>query len=93
MKKFGNEPNTSVKISALGMLDQKWTVDSIRPFVLDTIETAGINKCMFASNFPVDSLFSDYETVWRAYDEITADFSEEERAALFHGNAEKHYRI
>ena len=93
MKKFGNEPNTSVKISALGMLDQKWTADSIRPFVLDTIETAGINKCMFASNFPVDSLFSDYETVWRAYDEITAGFSEEERAALFHGNAEKHYRI
>ena len=93
MKKFGNEPNTSVKISALGMLDQKWTVDSIRPFVLDTIETAGINKCMFASNFPVDSLFSDYETVWRAYDEITAGFSEEERAALFHGNAEKYYRI
>jgi predicted TIM-barrel fold metal-dependent hydrolase len=93
MKKFGDEPNTSVKISALGMLDKNWTADSIRPFVLDTIEAAGINKCMFASNFPVDSLFSDYATIWRAYDEITEDFSEEERAALFHDNAEKYYRI
>ena len=93
MKKFGDEPNTSVKISALGMLDKKWTADSIRPFVLDTIEVAGVDKCMFASNFPVDSLFSDYGTIWRAYDEITADFSDGERAALFYDNAEKYYRI
>ena len=75
------------------MLDQKWTTDSITPFVLDMIDILGVDRCMFASNFPVDSLFSDYATVWNAYDEITSDFTEEERTKLFRTNAEKCYRI
>ena len=39
------------------------------------------------------NLFSDYATVWGPYDEITSDFSDSERAKLFHDNAEKYYRI
>ncbi len=93
LEALGAVPNVSAKISALGMLDQTWTVESIAPFVLDTIEILGIERCMFASNFPVDSLFSDYATVWNAYDEITADFTQEERNKLFKTNAEKYYRI
>jgi predicted TIM-barrel fold metal-dependent hydrolase len=86
-------PNIAAKISGLGMLDHRWTVESIRPFVLGTIEMFGVERCAFASNFPVDSLFSDYSAVWTAYDTITAGFSEGERDALFHGNAARLYRI
>ncbi|MBI64084.1 MAG: hypothetical protein CL778_02240 [Chloroflexi bacterium] len=93
LKSLSKEPNTSVKISALGMLDQNWTIDSIKPFVLDTINICGIEKCMFASNFPVDSMFSDYKTLWEAYNEITSEFSQSERSALFSKNAELYYRI
>jgi len=85
--------NIVAKISGLGMCDRTWTMDSIRPFVLDMIDAFGANRCMFASNFPVDALFSDYQTVWKAYDVITADFSDSDRAGLFHQNAEKYYRI
>ena len=90
---LAKQPNISVKISALGMLDQNWTVDSIKPFVLETINICGVEKCMFASNFPVDSMFSDYRTLWEAYDEITSGFSQNERSALFSKNAERYYRI
>ena len=93
LESLGRAPNVSAKISALGMLDQTWNVESIAPFVLDTIDILGVDRCMFASNFPVDSLFSDYETVWNAYDEITRDFTDSERAKLFRTNAEKYYRI
>ena len=93
LESLGRAPNVSAKISALGMLDQTWNVASIAPFVLDTIDILGVDRCMFASNFPVDSLFSDYETVWKAYDEITSDFTDSERAKLFRTNAEKYYRI
>ncbi len=93
LEALGTAPNISVKISALGMLDTQWTTESIAPFVLDAIDIVGVDRCMFASNFPVDSLFSDYATVWNAYDEITSDFSDTERAALFHDNAEKYYKI
>ena len=93
LEAFGTAPNISAKISALGMLDQQWTAESIAPFVLDAIEILGVDRCMFASNFPVDSLFSDYATIWNAYDEITSEFSDSERARLFHDNAEKYYKI
>ena len=86
-------PNVVAKISGLGMCDYEWTVDSIRPFVLDVIQAFGVERCMFASNFPVDILFSDYQTVWKAFDAITTDFSKTDRAKLFHENAERYYRI
>ena len=59
--------------------------------VLDTIEIFGADRCMFASNFPVDRLHSDYDAIWRAFDQITADFSADERHALFHDNAARFY--
>ena len=85
--------NVICKISGLGMGDHNWTVDSIRPYVLHCIETFGVERSLFATNWPVDSLFSDYDMIVNAYDEITADFSEGERRALFSGNAEGLYGI
>lgn len=86
-------PNVAVKISGLGMCDPNWTTDSLRPFVLETIELFGVDRCMFASNFPVDSLFSDFDTLFDAFSHITRDFSESARARLFRANAERIYRI
>ena len=93
MKQLAARKNIAVKISGLGMADPKWTTASIRPFVLDTIEMFGTERCMFASNFPVDSLFSDYDTLFDAFRTITASFSDDENAMLFHDNAERLYRI
>jgi predicted TIM-barrel fold metal-dependent hydrolase len=86
-------PNVAVKISGLGMLDRKWTTESIRPLVLETLEAFGTARAMFASNFPVDKLTSDYPTLWRAFAEIVKDFTETEQAALFRGTARAIYRI
>lgn len=93
MKLLASAPNISCKISGLGMGDWTWTVDSIRPFVLHAIETFGVGRCMFASNFPVDKLFSSYNDVFNAFKRITRDFSLDERRALFHDNAERVYRL
>ncbi len=85
--------NIAAKISGLAMFDHAWTVESLRPYVLETIEAFGIERCMFASNFPIDGLHSSYGALWRAYAEIVADTSEAEREALFVRNAERYYRI
>lgn len=85
--------NVSVKISGLGMFDREWTNASIRPLVLETLDAFGAGRAMFASNFPVDKLFSDYPAVWRAFERIVADLSEHERAALFRGSAVAAYRL
>ena len=93
MRKLADQSNVAVKISGLGLVDHSWTVAGIRPIVLETIEIFGVDRCMFASNFPVDRLYSDYDTVFDAFSEITAGFSDAERSALFGSNAERIYRI
>lgn len=86
-------PNVAVKISGLGMADHNWTVESIRPWVLATVEAFGVERCMFASNWPVDRLYSGYGAVVEAYRQITAEWSEADRNAIFWKNAERFYRI
>ena len=67
--------NIVVKISGLGMRDRSWTVESIRPFVLEAIEAFGVERCMFGTNWPVDRLYSDLPTLADAYRTIIAGFS------------------
>jgi predicted TIM-barrel fold metal-dependent hydrolase len=86
-------PNTTVKISALGTNDHTWTTDSIRRIVLDTIDTFGPSRCMFASNFPVDGLYSTFRRLFEAFDTITTALTTSERAELFAGTARRFYRI
>ena len=85
--------NIIIKISGLGMGDHSWTVDSIRPYVLGCIEAFGVERSIFATNWPVDSLFSDYDTLIDAYTEIVADFSDDEKRDMFARNTEALYRI
>ena len=93
MRRFAECENSVTKISGLGMCDANWTQERIRPFVLAAIEDFGVDRCMFASNFPVDRKFSSYDVIWEAYAEITREFSNSERRGLFHDNAERFYRL
>jgi predicted TIM-barrel fold metal-dependent hydrolase len=93
LKILAKADNVAVKISALGMMNKNWTKASIDPLVTETIEIFGAKRCMFASNFPVDSLFSDYKTLWQSFDEITKDFTKTERSQMFMLNAERIYNI
>ena len=70
----------------LGTRNGRSEVDSIRPFVLQTIEAFGVARSMFASNFPVTNSSATL-TLYAAFHEITACFSAEERQMLFHDNA------
>lgn len=85
--------NTMVKISGIGMTDHDWTVESLRPIVLECIDAFGPSRSMFGSNFPVDSIYSTYRQLYVAFDEITADFARDERSWLFARTACLAYRI
>jgi len=85
--------NVAVKISGLAMFDHRWSVESLRPYVLETIDAFGVERAMFASNFPVDRLFGSYADLWRAYGSIVESASVAEKDALFRRNAERCYRI
>jgi predicted TIM-barrel fold metal-dependent hydrolase len=93
IRALAGEPNTSIKISGLGMTDHNWTIDSIRPYVLESIEAFGPDRAMFGSNFPVDSLYSTVTELYAAFDDLTADLPRAQREALFAGTAAEIYRI
>jgi predicted TIM-barrel fold metal-dependent hydrolase len=90
---LAQRPNVSCKISGLAMVDRAWTVERLRPFVLRVIDTFGPERCMFASNFPVEKVHGAFGAFYRAYDAITAGFSDTERALLFGGTAARIYRL
>lgn len=86
-------PNISVKISGLGLPDRPWRMEDNIPIVRQVIETFGVNRCMFASNFPVDKLRGAFGVIFGAYLTAVADFSAADRARLFRDNAVKIYRL
>lgn len=93
MRQLASQPNVAVKISGLGQRGVPWSAQANRTVVLDTIEFFGVDRCMFASNFPVDRLYADFGTIMRGFQEIVADFSPSDRDKLFHGNAARYYRL
>ncbi len=93
MVRLAEAPNVACKISGLGMGDWTWTTETIRAYVEAAIDAFGLERCMFASNFPVDKLFSSYDAIWEAFKEITRGYGQAERLALFHDNAARLYRV
>ena len=93
MELLAEAENTWCKISGLGMCDHRWTIESLRPWVLAAIETFGVGRCFFGTNWPVDRLYSSYDAVIDAYAEIINDFNATEQEALFSANATRVYRI
>lgn len=86
-------PNVAVKISGIGTPGLAWTAERNRRVVLTVIDLFGAERAMFGSNFPVDSLCATFDDVYGGFDEITADFSAEDRRRLFHDNAVRIYSI
>jgi predicted TIM-barrel fold metal-dependent hydrolase len=88
-----NQPNVAVKISGLGSPGLPWTVEANGPIIRDTIAIFGADRCLFGSNFPVDSLVATFDAIVSGVKAAVADRSPEDRQRLFCGNAVRIYRL
>jgi predicted TIM-barrel fold metal-dependent hydrolase len=86
-------PSTVLKISGLGQVDHRWTVDTLRRWVHTGIEEFGVERTFFGTNWPVDRLFSSYGDLLDAYAELISEFTTEEQVALFTGNARRVFNV
>jgi predicted TIM-barrel fold metal-dependent hydrolase len=93
MRALAAIPHVAVKISGIGFAFRPWTIEQMRSYVLETIELFGTDRAMFASDFPTDKLFGGFDQHLDAYNAIVADFSDDERRALFAGSANRLYRL
>jgi len=98
--------NVVAKIGGLAMMINGWgwderdtpaTSDEIvaahEAYYLHTIDHFGPDRCMFESNFPVDKVSVSYRVLWNAFKKIASRFDDDEKDAMFRGNAERIYRL
>lgn len=81
------------KLSCLCLPDGPWDFAANRDIVRETIDIFGIERCMFASNFPVDGLRVSFARMFADFERMTADLSPGDRRRLFHDNAARFYRL
>jgi L-fuconolactonase len=84
--------NVVCKLSGLAMPLEAMSVDAFAPWLEFAIEAFGADRCMFASNFPVDSMYGTFDDLYAVFSAVTAGFDSESRLKLFARNAERIYR-
>ena len=106
MMRLSRIPNIYVKLGGLGMAvngakfhNSKFPPNSVqlsdiwKPWIYETIDMFGFDRCMFESNFPVDKGSCSYGALWNAFKIIAKDMSDDEINKLFSKNAAKIYKI
>ncbi|ACT60432.1 amidohydrolase family protein [Hirschia baltica] len=93
MKALASLPQCSVKISGFGITDHNWNKNSIHPYITELIDLFSPDRVMFASDFPTDKLYADFDTCLSAYAEIIQGFSNDEKRNMWGRNANKLYRL
>jgi predicted TIM-barrel fold metal-dependent hydrolase len=93
MEVIAHAPNMHLKISEFGLRDQAWDYQSNRAVVREALAIFGVERCMFASNFPVAGLRIGYGALVRAVARMVEDLPAGQREALFWRNAARFYRV
>ena len=90
LRRLSTLPQIVCKLSGLGMFDHGWTPQSFSPIIDICLDQFGPKRCMFGSNFPVDSLYSNYKTLVAAHRQIVPATS---HAAVFGETAKTFYSL
>ena len=85
--------NVHCKISGLTVQGEPWTLAANKPIIRDAISIFGADRCMFASNIPVDGLKGSWDYIYTCFKRAVADLPLVDRRRMFSGNALNFYRI
>lgn len=86
-------PNVRVKISGLGTPHASWPVLENARIARDVVAVFGADRCMLASNFPVDSLCAPLDLILMTFKAALRDLPPHERARVLAGTAAEVYRL
>ena len=99
-------PNVEIKLGGLGMpitghdwhlrntpIGSEELANQMKYFLDYCIEKFGPQRGMFESNFPVDKVSFSYNVLYNAFKRYSKNYSKSERAAMFHDNAIRFYKV
>lgn len=93
MTRLADCPNVVTKLSAFGTFIHRNDPAFIAEMMKETVAIFGAERCMFASNFPIEKIWTDYKTLITAFQEAAEAFEEKERDAIFKNTATRVYRL
>jgi predicted TIM-barrel fold metal-dependent hydrolase len=93
MEACGGAPNIAVKISGLWPIDRGWRPEIIGPPVRFVIDQFGPERCLWASNMPVEGLMCPVGRQLENLEAVLDGFSEAEKDMIFRETAARVYRI
>ncbi|MDX2377560.1 amidohydrolase family protein [Microbacterium sp. LRZ72] len=93
LEALAEHPSVHCKISFLLRPGHPWLAEDNLSLIADVISIFGYERCMFASNYPVDGLRASWDRLFLTYKHSIRDRPEPERRALLGGNAARFYRI
>jgi predicted TIM-barrel fold metal-dependent hydrolase len=79
------------KISGLAMPLGTMDAAVLGPWIEQTIDLFGVDRCLFASNFPVDGLHGTFDELYTTFSAVTEHLPPDDRDKLFAANAERLY--
>ncbi len=88
----GLSDRVNCKLSGLAMPLGTLEPAAFRPWFDHCLEAFGVDRCMFASNFPVDGMHGTFDELYTSYAELASGLDSESRDKLFAGNAERVYQ-
>jgi predicted TIM-barrel fold metal-dependent hydrolase len=93
METLARQPNVFLKVSEFGLKDAPWDYEQNRRVVLDALAIFGIERSMFASNFPVAGLRINYDPLIQAMKRMVAHLTTDDQDRFFWRNACEFYRL
>lgn len=81
------------KLSGLAMPFGSMDGAVLGPWLEYALEAFGTERCMFASNFPVDSAYGTFDELYTVFSAVTSGYDDLSRDNLFAANAERVYRL
>ena len=85
--------NMAVKLSGLWVIDRQWRPERIGPQVRRVVELFGPERCMWASNYPVEKLMCPVADQIRNLEAALEGLGEDALDAVFRRTAARIYRI
>lgn len=85
--------NVYLKLSGIGLIFKNYENKNIERFLHGGIKVFGVDRCMFASNIPPDSLFMSYGEIIDIFRKTLALYDLEDQRKIFYENAKQFYEL
>jgi predicted TIM-barrel fold metal-dependent hydrolase len=93
LTELSHHPNVNVKLSGQGTFVHRVDPELIADVTKVVLDTFGSGRAMFGSNFPIESLWTDFSSLIGAWLGVLAEYPDEVRQDVLGRTARRVYRL